>query len=196
MTLEKEPEETPEGQGLSGLDDLNAQLEEAARERDQFRGMAQRTQADLVNYRRRVEEERAELQRSASAGLIMKLLLVMDDFQRALSHLPDEDVDAQWLEGVQLIMHKLDVILESEGVSRIEALGKEFDPFEHEALFYEESQDHEGGTVVTVIRDGYKLYDRVLRPAQVGVSKPKSQEESHTGDETEHLENSDNEEEA
>ena len=155
--------------------DLKAQMEEALREKEQFRNMAQRAQADLMNYKRRVEEEeKPQLLQSSKVGLILKLLPIIDDYHRAFSYLPPEDVDPGWLEGVQLVLRKLETLLESEGVTRIEALEKDFDPWEHEAVSFEESPYHQAGKVVSVIRDGYRLQDRVLRPAQVTVSQPTS----------------------
>ncbi|MBI4299196.1 MAG: nucleotide exchange factor GrpE [Chloroflexi bacterium] len=194
MTLEEQPEEINKEDILDDIDQIKALLEEAVREREQFRGMAQRSQADLVNYRRRAEEERTSLLRSANAGLILKLLPIVDDFQRALSHLPSESLDTNWLEGLRLIFRKMEVLLESEGISRIDAVGKDFDPWEHEALFYEESQDKETGKVVAIIREGYKLHDRVLRPAQVAISKPQSHGEPLSQSEAQRLESSNEEE--
>ena len=155
--------------------DLRAQMEEALREKEQFRSMAQRAQADLINYKRRVEEEeKPQLLQSFKAGLILKLLPIIDDYHRAFSYPPPDNVDPGWLEGVQLVLRKLETLLESEGVTRIEALDKEFDPREHEAVSFEESPHHQAGKVVSVIRDGYRLRDKVLRPAQVTVSQPTS----------------------
>ena len=157
------------------MERLNAALEEASRERDQFRSLAQRIQADFINYRRRVEEEREELQKGANARLILDLLGVTDDFRRALDgargqEQPRED-RAAWVEGVELIYRKLLRVLEREGVTAIEALGKSFDPWEHEALLYQDSPGHREGEVIHVVQEGYKLHGKVLRPAQVVVAK-------------------------
>ena len=166
---------SPSEEALESLDveTLQARLEEAERERAQFKNLAQRAQADLINYKRRVEEEHQELVRNANVGLIVQLLQVVDDFQRALEHIPASAEEEKWLEGVTLIQRKLMAVLEAEGVNRIETQGRQFDPREHEALFYEEVESEPEGTVLRVIRDGYKLGQRVLRPAQVSVAKPK-----------------------
>ena len=150
---------------------MREQLEEALREKAQFRAMAQRAQADLENYKRRATEEREELRRTTSSQLLLKILSIMDDLNRALCLVPDDAVAPGWLEGLQLVRRNLDNILESERVTRIEAEGQPFEPWEHEAVFYEEAADGKEGMVVRVIRDGYKLRDRVLRAAQVTVSK-------------------------
>ena len=151
--------------------DIAEQLEEALREKDQFRAMAQRSQADLLNYRRRAAEEMEESRRAAKSHLLLKVISVVDDFGRALEMVPEGAVAPGWAEGLQLVHRKLDSLLESEGVTRIEAEGQPFEPFEHEALLYQESPDKAEGTVLHVIREGYRLNGKVLRAAQVAVSK-------------------------
>ena len=158
-----------------------AQLEESQREVDQFRNLLQRVQADSVNYKRRVEEEREELQKRANANLVIRLLPVLDDFERALQHIPIDDALSPWLAGVELVYRNLRGILESFGVTQIEALDKTFDPMEHESVSYEITEDYEGGRVMSVVRVGYKLHGRVRSPAQVTVSKKKEEESSHEG---------------
>ena len=149
------------------LDTLRAEAEEISREKDQFKDMMQRAQADLINYKRRSEEERDEQQKYISSRLILKLLPIMDDFSLAIGHAADSDADSPWLEGIKLIQRKLYSLLESENVTRIETADKEFDPFEHEAMAYQESAKYQEGQIMAVVRDGYKLHDRVIRPALV-----------------------------
>ena len=153
------------------LETLKAELEEADRERGQFRSLLQRVQADFVNYRRRAEEDREGQQKHANSRLILQLLPILDEFSLAIDQAPHRKTPVPWLEGVRLIHRKLHSLLESEGVTRIEAAGKGFDPFEHEALSQQESHDHGDGQVLMVVRDGYKLHGKVLRPAQVIVTK-------------------------
>ena len=160
----------PEGEDVV-LDDLPAQLEEALREKEQFRALAQRAQADLANYKRRVDEEREELHQRLKSQMVLRLLDVADDFERALSHAPAEDAQESWLEGVALISQKLWATLEAEGVSRIDALHQPFDPWEHEALYHEETDSVPEGQVAQVFRQGYRLREKVIRPAQVVVAK-------------------------
>ena len=154
---------------------LKAELDKIENEKTQFHDMAQRLQADFLNFKRRTEEERKELQKYAGAYIIVKLLPVLDEFELAIDHANKTNAEAQWLEGVRLIHRKLSTLLESYGVERVEALGKEFDPFEHEALGEQESSDTEPGHIVAVARDGYRLYERILRPAQVIVAKKTDQ---------------------
>ena len=177
---ENEKQEVPEtesdGAVEAGSDsDINEQLEEALREKDQFRAIAQRAQADLVNYRRRASEELDETRRSATSHLLLKVVSVVDDLERALGMIPDEAVAPGWLEGLRLVERKLQSVLESEGVAKIEAEGLAFEPREHEAVLYQESLDSAEGTVLQVIREGYRLHERVLRAAQVTVSKAAEQ---------------------
>ena len=180
MSTEKEKElGKTEEETAPEVELQQAQLEEAQREVDQFRNLLQRVQADSVNYKRRVEEEREELQKRANANLVIRLLPVLDDFERALQHIPRDDTLSTWLAGVELVYRNLKGVLESFGVTQIEALDKTFDPLEHESVFYEVSEDHEEGKVMSVVREGYKMHGRVLRPAQVTVSKRKEEESSH-----------------
>ena len=158
-------------QALSEIEPLPDPVEEIERDRDQFKALAQRAQADLVNYRRRVDDERQELQRNANASLLTKFLGVVDDFERAIDMLPGDAASAGWEEGLLLVKRNLESLLESEGVSKIDTAGKPFDPWEHEAVHYVESTDNEDGAIVQVFRDGYRLHDRVLRASQVIVAK-------------------------
>ena len=167
-------------QALSEIEPLPDPVEDMERERDEYKAMAQRAQADLVNYRRRVDEERRELQRNANAGLLAKFLDVVDDFERAIGMLPDEAEADGWQEGLLLVKRKLDSVLQSEGVSKIEAEGKPFDPWEHEAVFHQETPDVEEGVIISVFKDGYRLHDKVLRASQVIVAKAPEQPASDT----------------
>ena len=168
-------------QALSEIEPLPNPMDDLERERDRFKAMAQRTQADLVNYRRRMDEERRELQRNANADLITKFLAVVDDFERAIDMLPEDVAAAGWQEGLMLVKRNLDNLLESEGVSKIEAAGKPFDPWEHEAVHYMETQDVDDGTIMQVSREGYRLHDKVLRASQVIVAKAPADSAPHPG---------------
>lgn len=153
------------------IESLRQQLDAARAENDeQFRGW-QRTQADFVNFRRRVEQERGDLIKSAEAGLIRDLLSIVDDLDRAVSNLPPEMLQLTWVEGILLIQRKLAALLEIHGLKPIEALGKEFDPHEHEAVLRD--GEPEQATVVTgELQKGYRLHDWVLRPTLVKVGPP------------------------
>ncbi len=159
----------------TGKDRLaHSELEEANEKANEYRDLAQRTQADFINYKRRLEQEREEKRKFAALDLIAKLLPILDDLQMAFQAVPSEDRDSNWVNGITLIERKLMTILNGEGLSRIEAEGEDFNPWEHEALAYEEEVDHDEGKVKAVVREGYKLHDRVLRPAHVVVTKKKN----------------------
>ena len=158
---------------LSGVDkqDQIPELEEALREKDQFHKLAQRAQADLVNYRRRAAEEMDEVRHNTNADILLKIVGIVDDFQRALDLPPQDAVGPGWLDGLNLVMRNIENLLESWGVSKIEALGRPFEPWDLDAVSYEETTEFEPGVVTKVFRDGYMLRDKVLRAAQVVVAK-------------------------
>ena len=187
MTEQKEPEDLgPPEDELSTLNGedvalMREQLEEALREKDQFRAMSQRAQADLYNYKTRAAQEQESLRLNANSQIILKILSALDDLDRALRLVPEDAVATGWLEGLQLVQRNIESVLNSEGVTKIEAQSRVFEPWEHEAVFYEETPDSQEGIVIKVVRDGYKLHDKVLRAAQVIVSKsPEPQDQSET----------------
>ncbi len=189
-TPPQDPLENATPPSLEGqLESLKAEVEESNREKDQFRQLAQRVQADFTNYKRRSEDEWGEHQKYANTNLILKLLPVLDDLDLAIDHAAKSAADASWLEGIILIQRKFQAMLETEDLVKIEVEGKEFDPLEHQAMAYKESTDHSEGQILEVIRDGYKLPGRVIRPALVVLAKePESTQEKSsptTGKETE-----------
>jgi molecular chaperone GrpE len=158
---------------------LKAMLEDAERERSQFRDLLQRVQADSLNFKRRMEEEREGLYHRFSADLVLKLLSILDDHERALQNAPDVDSVRPWAVGVEMVYRNFKGVLESLGLTHVEALGNTFDPLEHEAVLHEVNDDREEGMVTSVVREGYKLHGRILRPAQVVVSKRADWESTH-----------------
>lgn len=169
-------EEAAEGTASDLVDGLRT-------ERDQYKAMAQRTQADFLNYKRRMEEERAVLVRNANSSLLSRLLSVVDDLQRAVQALPT-DAPPSWGEGVGLVLQNMQALLQSEGVMGYgPEAGDMFDPAEHEAVYYQPSVEQPAGKVLTTVRRGYRTQDRILRPAQVVVARePESYEQSAVGD--------------
>ena len=151
-------------------------IEELTREKEQFRSLAQRAQADLVNYRNRASQEIEESKRVVRFGVIGKFLNAVDDLERAIGNIPS-DMAESWYEGVTLVLRNLENSLTLEGVEKIDALGEPFDPHIHEALMHEERSDSEDGMIVDVIQAGYRIQDRILRPARVVVAQSPSQEE-------------------
>lgn len=150
---------------------LSDDLGDALKEAEQNRDTAQRAQAEMVNYRKRADEERISLQQYSNSRLIIKLLPVLDELGLAIDHADQNESSNPWLEGVRLIQRKASNLLESEGVSQIEAIGVQFDPLEHEAIGTEETTKCPSGHVAEVVRNGYRLHDRVIQPAQVIVAR-------------------------
>ena len=145
-------------------------LEEALKDRDNYKSIAQRAQADLVNYRTRASQELEETRRNLKISIFHRVISVADDLSRAVESIP-EDSDAQWSAGVKLVLRNFENFLDIEGVKKIESLGKEFDPNFHEALMYEDDETNEEGTIISIIQEGYQIDDKLLRPARVVVAK-------------------------
>ncbi len=131
-----------------------------------------RIQAEFINFKRRSEEERSQLADLVKQDLILEVLPLLDNIERALAHRPDDLKDHAWAEGVSRIGSQVTSTLKGLGVERIKAEGQPFDPNQHEAIGFESGEgDHE--VVVEEVQPGYRLGDRVLRPAvvRVGASK-------------------------
>ena len=165
LTNENEPIEND-----SGSNDTQELLDQAERERDQFKSIAARAQADLVNYRRRVDDEKSEIRRHAKTGILTKVLSSLDDLDRAMELIP-ENAAPGWVEGIELVRRNLVNALEAEGVTKILTLGMGYDPMNAEALQYRETEDASEGTVVEVFREGYSYNGQILRAAQVAVAR-------------------------
>jgi molecular chaperone GrpE len=152
-------------------DQLRQALDEATHKSEDYLDLLRRARADFANFKRRTDEQRAEQMQSARADILLKILPVFDDFKRAVGSPPTDGRAAEWAQGVLLIERKLRGILEAEGLQRIEAESAEFNPWEHEAISYQASPELEDGKILAVVRDGYRLGDRVIRPAQVVVAR-------------------------
>ncbi|MXX54090.1 MAG: nucleotide exchange factor GrpE [Dehalococcoidia bacterium] len=176
MTEDRQPEiqdiEDQIEEDAEDSSDLEERLEEAERERDQFRTLALRYKADLENYKKRAASELNETRERANAQLLLKLIGLSDDFNRALDYIPEDTSSDGWVEGLRLTQRSIENVMQTEGLSRIEAaIGQPFDVYEHEAVFFEPTNEVDEGTVVRVVRNGYKLRNRVLRAAQVSVAQ-------------------------
>ena len=152
------------------LELLQAALEASETKAADYLDGWQRAKAEFTNFRKRQERER-DLARFETVGRVAKRYLpIVDDMERALSERPTEGSGAAWSEGIELIYRKLMNTLEAEGVTPIEAQGEHFDPNLHEAVVQTESDEHESGQVIEVLQTGYKIGDRVLRPATVRIA--------------------------
>jgi molecular chaperone GrpE len=153
------------------LETLRAELAEIEHKADEYLRLAQRTQADFINYRRRMEEERVQLASNAGLSVLSRLLPILDDFDRALANASSAELESGWGQGVQLVERNLRSVLTSEGVEVIPAEGAEFDPRLHEAVGSAPSAEVPEGHVLHVARQGYRKGDRILRPTQVVVAR-------------------------
>jgi molecular chaperone GrpE len=172
------PEE--EGEPAEEIDEVAAirdELEQAkAREAEYLDGW-QRARAELSNARKRFRRDQEQAYANAKADLLVRLLPIVDDFERAFETLPEDlslpdpaPVSLHWLEGMRLVWRKFQLLLEQEGVVPIEAVGKAFDPFLHQAVTHEPSAEVPEGHVIDEMQRGYMVGDRVLRPSVVRVS--------------------------
>jgi molecular chaperone GrpE len=156
---------------LADIEALTGERDAALQKADEFLAGLQRERAEFANYRRRTTEEREQMLGLAGEDLIRRVLALADDFDRAIEARPAEIAADPWVEGVAAIDRKLRALLESEGVSQIEASpGTPFDPREHEAIASVPGTERKDGEIVEEVRRGYRLRDRVVRPALVAVA--------------------------
>ncbi len=172
-TGEAQETQTDEAQDLPIEERVAKAEEETKRYLDNWR----RAEADLQNFKRRAEQERSESSRYAGTSLIINLLPIVDDFERAFQSLDEHIAGMTWFDGVHLIYRKLIALLESAGVKPIKTEGETFDPQFHEAVAHAEGEENK---VISEVQRGYLLHDRVLRPAMVVVGKGGESEENET----------------
>jgi len=134
----------------------------------------QRSQADFINYKRRIEQEKEEIGKFGNSILMLSLLPILDDLERAFDSIPPHLAKLTWVDGIRLIERKLQASLEAQGLSRIKAIGEPFDPKLHEATMYRKGEE---GIVIEELQKGYMLNDRVIRPAMVIVGNGEKEEE-------------------
>lgn len=147
--------------------DGNADLAKVIAERDDYLDRLQRSVAEFQNYRRRVEQDRVRARELATTGILVQLLPIMDDLERAIANVPPDQAETSFVQGVQFIQKKLAGLFDREGVAPIEAVGQPFDPSVHEAVATEEGSTQ--NVVVEVYQAGYRHGDHVMRPAMVKV---------------------------
>ena len=168
--LPQDPEEYQENQSpVIGAEDIEAVKQALVAEQTKSEANLagwQRAQADFINYKRRQEQEREDLIKLANTTLMRSILPVLDDLERALDAIPPRLAKHGWVNGIRLIDRKLRTSLELQGLTPIQALGEPFDPNFHEAARQDSGDE---GMVIAEIEKGYKLHDRVIRPAKVVV---------------------------
>ncbi len=156
---------------LTQIEGLKAELTAARQQADEYLAGLQRERAEFQNFRRRTAEERERDLGLAGEDLIRKVLALADDFDRAIESRSESTAADGWVEGIVAIDRKLRLLLESEGVSAIDAsAGRAFDPREHEAIANVPAPGLPDGSIVEEVRRGYRLRDRVIRPALVAVA--------------------------
>ena len=161
----------PDGAADGSTAALQAQIDQLTQERSTLLDQLLRRQAEFENYRRRVDRERAETYARSRAEVVLELLPVIDNFERALASLEHSGNDAKSLqEGIELIHRQLNDALAKFGLEPVEAVGQTFDPNVHEAVSAEPSTEHEENTVIAEFQRGYKLGEKLLRPAKVKVA--------------------------
>jgi molecular chaperone GrpE len=163
-----------EAEQLSEVERLRDELEEARGEAEEYLDGWRRTQAEFSNYKKRQRAEAGKVQELANAGLLRKLLPVLDDFRRAIATMPAGIGKLSWIQGLLMVQRELEVVVQSEGVEPIKTEGEEFDPYYHEAMTHEEVPGYEEGRIIGEVQQGDVLGDRVLRPAVVRVAKAPS----------------------
>ncbi len=168
--VQAEPANPAETTGETEDESSQEVLDEALREKEQFKRLAQRAQADLINYRQRAAVERSEAEQRAVRQLAFRIMDVTDQFEAALSDNATAGVESKWLEGVDGIRRNLVSALASQGFEPFESHGEQFDPRRHEALFSTPTADMESGRIIKVLRVGYTQNGEIVRPAQVEIA--------------------------
>ena len=134
----------------------------------------QRAQADFINYKRRTEQEKEGISQFAKSTIILEVLPVLDDLERAFTATPPRLNKLSWVDGIRLIWNKLHTPLEAQGLSEIKAVGEPFDPHLHEAVRENKGKE---GVVIEEVQKGYKFYDKVIRPSKVVVGNGEEEHE-------------------
>jgi molecular chaperone GrpE len=152
------------------MENLKNELNEMRTKADEYLDGWQRARADFANYKKRVDRDQAQVYQMAVSNIVKRYLDVVDDLERALKNKPQKGDGAVWAEGIELVYRKMLALLESEGVKQMDAQGEIFDPNLHEAISQEAHPEYQDGQIIEVIKQGYLLGDRVIRPALVRVA--------------------------
>jgi molecular chaperone GrpE len=158
-------------QELNNTAELEAQLADEKKKSDEYLDNWRRTMAEFQNYKRRADKDKADYAQFANQRLLKRLLDVLDSFDAGFKTIPAQLKNEPWVEGMRAVERQMLQILEQEGVTPIEAQGKDFDPNFHEAILYEPSDGAKEGEILQELQRGYMLQDRVLRPTRVQVAK-------------------------
>lgn len=168
--MSAEADTTAESQQVQDLEGIEKDLEKARSEAADYLDSLQRLKAEFENFRKRMLKEQSAYLNMASQGLIIELLPVVANFERALAHAEQSSAD-DLLAGVQLLYNQLIGVLEKQGLKAIDPVGEEFDPTKQEAMMQVESDEHGENIVVEVFEKGYELKGQIIRPAKVKVAR-------------------------
>ena len=166
-----EATETPEEDNVPEAEKAEEKAEEKTEEKaDDGNEKYVRLMAEFQNYKKRVAKEKNDIREYATEKLVMELLPVLDNFERALAASAEDD-PAGYAKGMELIFTQMVTELQKSGLAEVEAEGQDFDPTKHNAVMTEENEELESGKVSKVLQKGYALNDKVIRPSMVAVTK-------------------------
>ncbi len=190
--IQREPEEEQTTQaeteiGEENIEALKQALSQEKEKAENYLANWQRAQADLVNYKRRSEQEKEEIGKFANSALMLNLLTALDDLERAFTSMPPNLAEVSWIDGIRLIERKLQASLETQELSPIKAVGEPFDPHLHEAIRQDKGKE---GIVIEEVQKGYKFHDRVIRPSRVVVGNGEAEEKKEVEQENNSQEDS------
>ncbi|SIS36793.1 nucleotide exchange factor GrpE [Salimicrobium flavidum] len=171
LNEKEEVDQTSENENGFETNEEPSELEKVTQERDEIQERLLRLQADFENFRRRTQKEKETDRKYRSQSLTEELIPVLDNFERALQTEVKEEANQGFVEGIKMVYNQLWSALEKEGVEEISAKGEPFDPHVHQAMMQVEEEGYESNTVIEVLQTGYKLNDRVVRPAMVKVNQ-------------------------
>lgn len=167
----EEAEAAAEQMTQEEVESLQKEIADCRAQANEYLDGWQRARAEFANYKKRVERDQAQAYQIAAGNIFKRYLEVLDDLERALKTRPQDGEGAAWANGIELIYRKMVAILENDGVKAMDTIGQYFDPNLHEAITSEDSPNHDSGQIIGVVQQGYRMGDRVLRPALVRVAK-------------------------
>jgi len=173
--MEEDRQSPPVQSDSPNATDMQKIVEDEKAKAERYLANWRRAEADFENYKKRIEQERSETARFASTALILNMLPVLDDLDRAFKSMPEKLTHLTWTDGIRLIHRKLQATLEAQGVTEIKATGGTFDPSVHEAVGQTAGED---GKIIEEAQRGYKLHGRVIRPAFVIVGNGSQQDKN------------------
>lgn len=174
---EKETSETPEAEEKESAEEVPEKKSKFFKkdkkdaEIEELKDRLVRQMAEFDNYRKRTDKEKKQNYEIGASDFILKILPVVDNFERGLGAMTDADKESSFAQGIEMIYKQLTKVLEDEGVTVIEAQGKEFDPMLHNAVMQQPSEEYESGIVIQELQKGYKYKDKVLRHSMVMVAE-------------------------